>query len=91
MRFYLTALLFLVFDVEVIFLYPWAVELRKLNPALPVILMSGFCGANLKARAEAVGAKAVLFKPLKATQLAQCLAAVFARPVGVEQADAIDA
>ena len=68
-----------------------AVELRKLNPALPVILMSGFCGANLKARAEAVGAKAVLFKPLKATQLAQCLAAVFARPVGVEQADAIDA
>jgi len=68
-----------------------AVELRKLNPALPVILMSGFCGANLKARAEAVGAKAVLCKPLKATQLAQCLAAVFARPVGVEQADAIDA
>lgn len=30
-RFYLTALLFLVFDVEVIFLYPWAVELRKLG------------------------------------------------------------
>src|SRR5207244_12429056 len=62
-----------------------------LNPALPVILMSVFCGANLKARAEAVGAKAVLFKPLKATQLAQCLAAVFARPVGAEQADTTDA
>jgi NADH-quinone oxidoreductase subunit A len=30
-RFYLTALLFLVFDVEVIFLYPWAVELRELG------------------------------------------------------------
>jgi len=30
-RFYLTAILFLVFDVEVIFLYPWAVELRKLG------------------------------------------------------------
>jgi NADH-quinone oxidoreductase subunit A len=30
-RFYLTALLFLVFDVEVIFLYPWAVELRNLG------------------------------------------------------------
>ena len=30
-RFYLSALLFLVFDVEVIFLYPWAVELRKLG------------------------------------------------------------
>jgi len=30
-RFYLTALLFLLFDVEVIFLYPWAVELRHLG------------------------------------------------------------
>jgi NADH-quinone oxidoreductase subunit A len=30
-RFYLTALLFLVFDVEVVFLYPWAVELRQLG------------------------------------------------------------
>ena len=30
-RFYLTAILFLLFDVEVVFLYPWAVELRKLG------------------------------------------------------------
>src|SRR5438445_6382957 len=30
-RFYLTAILFLVFDVEIIFLYPWAVELRRLG------------------------------------------------------------
>ncbi len=30
-RFYLTALLFLVFDVEVIFLYPWAAQLRTLG------------------------------------------------------------
>ncbi len=30
-RFYLTAILFLLFDVEVIFLYPWAVELRMLG------------------------------------------------------------
>ncbi|MBF6559780.1 MAG: NADH-quinone oxidoreductase subunit A [Candidatus Binataceae bacterium] len=30
-RFYLTALLFLVFDVEVVFLYPWAAELRTLG------------------------------------------------------------
>jgi NADH-quinone oxidoreductase subunit A len=30
-RFYLTAILFLIFDVEVIFLYPWAVELRYLG------------------------------------------------------------
>jgi NADH-quinone oxidoreductase subunit A len=30
-RFYLTAILFLLFDVEVVFLYPWAVELRELG------------------------------------------------------------
>jgi NADH:ubiquinone oxidoreductase subunit 3 (subunit A) len=30
-RFYLTALLFLIFDVEIIFLYPWASELRELG------------------------------------------------------------
>jgi NADH-quinone oxidoreductase subunit A len=30
-RFYLTAILFLLFDVEVIFLYPWAVNLRMLG------------------------------------------------------------
>jgi NADH-quinone oxidoreductase subunit A len=30
-RFYLTAILFLVFDVEIVFLYPWAVEVRKLG------------------------------------------------------------
>lgn len=30
-RFYLTAILFLVFDVEVVFLYPWAANLRELG------------------------------------------------------------
>jgi len=29
-RFYLTAMLFVVFDVEVVFLYPWAVVFRQL-------------------------------------------------------------
>jgi NADH-quinone oxidoreductase subunit A len=29
-RFYLTAMLFVVFDVEVVFLYPWAVVFREL-------------------------------------------------------------
>lgn len=34
-RFYLIAMTFLVFDVEVIFLYPWAVTYANLDPASP--------------------------------------------------------
>ncbi len=30
-RFYVVALIFLIFDVEVLFLYPWAVNLRELG------------------------------------------------------------
>ena len=30
-RFYLTAMLFIIFDVEAIFIYPWAVILRSLS------------------------------------------------------------
>jgi NADH-quinone oxidoreductase subunit A len=30
-KFYLTAILFIVFDVEVVFLYPWALEFRALG------------------------------------------------------------
>ena len=31
MRFYLTAMLFIIFDVEAVFFYPWAVLLRQLK------------------------------------------------------------
>ncbi len=30
-KFYMTALAFLIFDVEVVFLYPWAVKFRELG------------------------------------------------------------
>lgn len=30
-KFYMTAILFIVFDVEVVFLYPWAVVFRRLG------------------------------------------------------------
>lgn len=30
-KFYLTAILFVVFDVEVVFLYPWAIKFRELG------------------------------------------------------------
>jgi CheY-like chemotaxis protein len=64
-----------------------AIELRKLNPALPVILMSGFCGPNVKTIAEGLHAEAILLKPLKTAQLAQCLAHLFRPQVDVEQTD----
>jgi NADH-quinone oxidoreductase subunit A len=48
-RFYLIAVLFILFDVEVIFMYPWAVSLRALGPGAFVqmliflgILFAGF-------------------------------------------------
>lgn len=48
-KFYLTAILFILFDVELVFLYPWAVVFRALGmPALVEIviflgvLMAGF-------------------------------------------------
>ncbi|MBL0927468.1 MAG: NADH-quinone oxidoreductase subunit A [Phycisphaerales bacterium] len=34
-RFYIIAMTFLVFDVEVIFLYPWAVTFSNINPQSP--------------------------------------------------------
>ncbi len=34
-RFYILAMTFLVFDVEIIFLYPWAVTFAKLSPRSP--------------------------------------------------------
>jgi NADH-quinone oxidoreductase subunit A len=34
-RFYIVAMTFLVFDVEIIFLYPWAVTFTKLEPGSP--------------------------------------------------------
>jgi NADH-quinone oxidoreductase subunit A len=32
-RYYLIAMLFILFDVEIIFVYPWAVLIRELGPA----------------------------------------------------------
>jgi len=32
-RFYIVAMLFILFDVEVLFMYPWAVVLKEIGPA----------------------------------------------------------
>jgi NADH-quinone oxidoreductase subunit A len=33
-RFYLVAMLFILFDIEVVFLYPWAILFDKFNPVI---------------------------------------------------------
>jgi NADH-quinone oxidoreductase subunit A len=38
-RFYVLAMTFLVFDVEIIFLYPWAVTYTKLPPQSPEAML----------------------------------------------------
>ena len=43
-KFYLVAMLFILFDIEVVFLYPWAVVYRPmLKSNAPLILGSMFC------------------------------------------------
>jgi NADH-quinone oxidoreductase subunit A len=45
-KFYLVAMLFVIFDIEVVFMYPWAVQYRELvrDSAMPLISMAGFAG-----------------------------------------------
>ena len=45
-KFYIVAMLFVLFDIEVVFMYPWAVQFRDLIAHGPVVLasMAGFAG-----------------------------------------------
>lgn len=45
-KFYMVAMLFVLFDIEVVFMYPWAVQFRDLIAAGPTALasMAGFAG-----------------------------------------------
>ncbi len=43
-KFYLTAILFILFDVELVFLYPWAVVYRQLPGMLGLVEMGIFLG-----------------------------------------------
>lgn len=45
-KFYLVAMLFVLFDIEVVFMYPWAVQFRDLlaQGATALLSMAGFAG-----------------------------------------------
>ncbi|WP_193210541.1 NADH-quinone oxidoreductase subunit A [Luteolibacter marinus] len=45
-KFYLVAMLFVIFDIEVVFMYPWAVQFRDLvsHSVVPLLSMAGFAG-----------------------------------------------
>lgn len=45
-KFYMVAMLFILFDVEAIFLYPWAVIYRKLPAAMAPVLGGGSNGGQ---------------------------------------------
>jgi NADH-quinone oxidoreductase subunit A len=44
-KFYIVAMLFVIFDIEVVFMYPWAVQFRDLivgGNVVPLVSMAGF-------------------------------------------------
>lgn len=45
-KFYMVAMLFVLFDIEVVFMYPWALQFRDLVASGPTVLvsMAGFAG-----------------------------------------------
>ncbi len=63
-KFYLVAMLFVIFDIEVVFMYPWAVQFRDLAAVGPTALLSmaGFAGILLFAYAYALKKGALNWK-----------------------------
>ena len=63
-KFYLVAMLFVLFDIEVVFMYPWAVQYRELVAGSPVVLasMAGFAGILVVAYVYALKKGALSWK-----------------------------
>jgi len=53
-------------------------EIRRLRPDIPIVLMSGYSGAQLAERAHAAGVRDVLRKPLVSRDIAEPLARALA-------------
>ena len=64
-KFYLVAMLFVLFDIEVVFMYPWAVQFRDLvadGRPVALVSMAGFAGVLLIAYAYALRKGALNWK-----------------------------
>ena len=55
-----------------------SIELRRINPALPILIASGYGGAGFEARALAAGVNRVIKKPYRMSEIAEILAGFFA-------------
>ena len=55
-----------------------AVELRKLNPTLPILIASGYGGAGFETRALSAGVNRVIKKPYRMSEIAEILDGFFA-------------
>ncbi len=56
-----------------------AIELRKLNPTLPIVIASGYGGAGFETRALSAGVNRVLKKPYRMNEIGEALAGFFAQ------------
>jgi len=59
-----------------------AAQIAAIRPDIPIILMSGYAGPTLAARAHAVGARDVLAKPLQARDIGKALASALGKQAG---------
>jgi len=55
-----------------------SVELRKLNPAIPILIASGYGGSGFETRALSAGVNRLLKKPYRMGEIAEVLASFFA-------------
>jgi PAS domain S-box-containing protein len=55
-------------------------EITQVRPDMPIVLMSGYAGAQLQARAYAVGIREILHKPLQRRDIAECFGRVLQSP-----------
>jgi len=56
-----------------------AAQIAAIRPDIPIILMSGYAGPTLAARAHAAGARDVLAKPLQSRDIGKALASALGK------------